>query len=139
LDKPSIDERLARIERMLLELAEKVARLEESLGGGSGEATLSVLLAQALGLSALEAVNAALRLRNALKRLGKVDPITRSILEALSSGEWVTISELTRRVRSIRGRASRTIVRERVERLETLGIVEVRREVNKTLVRLKEL
>ena len=139
MSEESLEDRLARIERMLAELTDRLARIESMIRQDPGYASLAISLAQALGLSAIEAVQAALRVRDALRRIRRVDPITRAIIEALSHGEWMTLSGLTRAVRSLRGRASRTVIRERIRRLEKLGVVEVRREPSRTLVRLRSM
>jgi DNA-binding transcriptional ArsR family regulator len=138
LDESSLEERLDRIERLLESLLAKVNDIERSLGLTSEELMLATMLANTFGLSAIEAVRAALRVKRALSRLKIVDPISRAILEVLSKGEWMSISEITRAVRLVRGRASRGVIRDRVKKLEEMGIVEVKRESNKTLVRLRE-
>ncbi len=118
-----IEERLRRIERLLEELLERVKRLEES-GGLEPIALAAVRGVAWLSLPAYRALEAAEVLNRALRAAPPwLDAIDRSIIEALSTCEGLSISEIVRRVRRIRGSASRRVVRERLERLEKAGIV----------------
>lgn len=138
MDENIIEKRLNEIDETLKEILKRVEKIEKSLGFSSGEATLAVMLANTLGLSAIEAIKAALRARRALNKLRFIDPISRAIIEVLSKGDWMNISEITRVVKLIRGRASRSVIREKIKKLEKTNIVEVERKGNRTLVRLKE-
>ncbi|MET1128567.1 MAG: hypothetical protein ABWW70_04550 [Thermoproteota archaeon] len=133
----SLEERLDRMEKLLSEVAARLERLEKVLGPGGEVLAVAAVLVSVLGMSSIEAVHASLRLTELFKRYAHLDPVSRAVLQALSHGRWVTVSELTRLVRAIRGTASRRIVRERVKELESMGLVEVRRERRRTLVRLK--
>jgi DNA-binding transcriptional ArsR family regulator len=125
------------MEKLLSEVAARLERLEKALGPGGEALAVAAVLVSVLGMSSIEAVHASLRLAELFKRYGHLDPVSRAVLQALSHGRWVTVSELTRLVRAIRGTASRRIVRERVKELESIGLVEVRRERRRTLVRMK--
>ena len=53
------------------------------------------------------------------------DEISRLIIQILASHEsGLNISQITRRLRELRGRASRRIVRERLAKLVSMGIIE---------------
>jgi len=138
LNKDNVEERLRSIESKLEEVLRALSRIEEVLSGNIGDFSVLSGLMGALGLPPLKAAEAALRLRRALMAFrSNLDPTARAVVEALASGEWMSISEITRVIKALRGRASRTTVRRKVELLEKAGLVEVKRERGRTLVRLR--
>ncbi|MCE4602418.1 MAG: hypothetical protein F7B18_04465 [Desulfurococcales archaeon] len=121
----SIEERLERLERLLREVLERLDKLEKTVAGEEAETVRNAarLVASSIAPAAV-ALEAARRLIEAVKRAGSLDPISRSIVEALSTCEDLTTMEITRRVRRIRGTASRRIIASRLEMLERRRVVE---------------
>jgi hypothetical protein len=121
-----VEERLERLERLLVSVVERLRRIESMLEeAGINEEALgaSVGLVASLSLPASAALEAARRSISTLRRLEGIDPISRALVEVLSECRPLTISEATRRVRLLRGTASRRIVRERLQMLERRGAV----------------
>ncbi len=58
-----------------------------------------------------------------LRRLGVTDDISIHIVEVLATKGPLNVSEVTRELRRIRGKASRQTVGQRLEQLEKLGVV----------------
>ena len=121
-----IYERVKQLEKMLEELMNRLNNIEEKLRTlGIEQPTLSIAsqLVIAFSMPAIQALEASRRAIAAISKLSIIDPINEAIIEVLSSCEALNISEITRRVRVLRGSASRRIIRERLKRLETLDIV----------------
>jgi DNA-binding transcriptional ArsR family regulator len=136
----SSDDTLKRVEELLEYIVRKLERLEELLTTLSNDPTyaMAVELTLYFSIPVQRAVKLARELVILLKRVPESDPITKAILEVLASSEsGVSISELTRRVRKVRGTASRRIISERIKLLESRGIVEVVRSGNVAKVYLR--
>ncbi len=122
---PSIEKRLDKIEKMLFIVLERIEELEDALrklGISSTELYLASELATTMSIPAYLALEATRRLVSIFSR-EELDPISRSILKALSICDKLSVSEITRRVRAFRGRASRRIIREKLRILEEKGYV----------------
>ncbi len=115
-------ERLERIERLLREVRESLEHLEGLLREAGLEASLALSIALGLSRPVLEALEAARRVAPLLEVLD-ADEVTRSILVVLALCEPLSISEVYRRVRRLRGRASRSTIASRLRVLEERGVV----------------
>lgn len=130
-----VEERIARLEEKLALVIEKLERLEELLASISAEAAVAGRLVTAFSMPATQALEAARRVL-ALSYTYTGDPILRAIIEALADCEPHSLSNVTRRVKSLRGTASRRIIRERLAYLAEKGVVTVEDRGNKKLYRL---
>ncbi len=122
------EERIDKIEKLLENVLKRLETIEKLLlsSSYSTSSSLSVYaarLATAFSLSIVEAVDAANRFLS-VGRYVVGDPIALAIVEALSDCSQLTISDIARRLRIIRGRASRTTIREKIKILEQRKIVE---------------
>jgi len=121
-----VEDRISRLEELLLKVVERLEYIESMLKTlGLDNETLSIAsrLVIAFSKPATSALDAARRVVSITNSLPYIDPITRSIVEALSDCSSLSVSEITRRVRELRGTASRRIVRERLYRLVRIGVV----------------
>ncbi|MEM3924029.1 MAG: ArsR family transcriptional regulator [Zestosphaera sp.] len=136
----SSSDALKRVEELLEHVVKKLERLEELLTTLSNDPTYAIAVELTLYFSvpAQKAIKLARELVLLFKGASEVDPITKAVLEVLASSEdGISISELTRRVRKVRGTASRRIVTERIKLLESKGLVQVKRSGNVARVYLR--
>ena len=141
LNESSIERRLDELEHLLKNILIRLEKLEVALESLSpGISDILKVTGEILSLFSvppLMAINAANKVLNIMRRYGRLDDISKAIIEVLSVEDEISISELTRRVKEIRGKASRRIIAERVRMLARKGIVVVERKGNRVLVRLK--
>lgn len=120
------EERLRRVEELLTKVLARLEGIEAALAalGVTDETLTSAFrIATTFSMPAAVAIEAARRTIEAVREAGGVDPISKAIIESLSGCEELSTSEITRRVRAIRGTASRRVVRERIEKLMRKGVV----------------
>lgn len=87
------------------------------ISGSSEELYLVSEIASVLSIPVYLAIEATKRLIS-IFTFNELDPISRDILKSLATCEKLSISEITRRVKRFRGKASRRIIRERLKILE---------------------
>lgn len=127
--KGSIDEIKEAIERIILmleDLINRVNRIESFLtkiGLNPDEAGLALNLSTLLSLPLNVAYEASVRTWKVLSKSRGLDPVSVAIVQALSTCNFLSISETYRRVRAIRGKASRRIVASKLRILAAAGIV----------------
>ncbi|HDD26792.1 MAG TPA: hypothetical protein ENF75_06900 [Acidilobales archaeon] len=136
-----VEERMRRLEEVLRLILDKLERIERLLLAVDAESAEVIKLASKftllLSLPASRALDLANRAVNIFRLHGGMDEVSKAIIEALVVKDEVTISELTRLVRLVRGSASRRIVTERIRRLEKMGLVITERRGNRVLVKLR--
>jgi hypothetical protein len=128
-----ISSRLARIERVLARLEPEMGEFQQSTrlirDGMDFYGNLFEMMGRFSGRH---------RLQKQFPILAK-DEISRLIVDALGPGNPQNISQLTVAVRRGRGTASRRIVRERIQHLKEMGLVqESHRDKKATYYKLKE-
>ncbi len=121
----SLEDRLRRLEELLSEVIKRIERIESYLEGlGNDELRYASRLVIGLALPPLRALEASKRLVSLLQgRYYTIDEISYTILEVLADCKPLNISEITRRVKTLRGKASRRIIREKLLQLERHGLV----------------
>ncbi|MCE4601020.1 MAG: hypothetical protein F7C38_05585 [Desulfurococcales archaeon] len=133
----SLEERLAKIEKMLAEVLERLKWLEDKLREDESLGIAGELTA-AFNLPAQKAVEYARTIIGLVGGMGRVDEISRAVVEVLVVEGPMSIRGLERAVRRLRGRASRKTLVERIKQLESLGIVSVERKGTRSIVRLRD-
>jgi DNA-binding transcriptional ArsR family regulator len=106
-----LQKRLETIERVI-PLASELAHFSERLN-----IPLNLYSSQ---LKQLVALNAIKDIAPAIDK----DDLSKAIIQALLEKPGLNISQISRKVRALRGKASRRIIAERLRKLERLGIVE---------------
>lgn len=139
----SIEERIGRLEVLLKLLLRRIESIENLLlvidANRAEIVRLAMKLVMVFSIPVFKALDLASNITSICKTYGIVDDISRTIIEVLAVRNEASISELTRLVRLVRGRASRRIIAERVRKLNRLGIVSIKRKGNKITVKLRTL
>lgn len=121
----NVKDAVGRFEELLKVILKKLESIENKLkllGSGSNEVMIVSEILSLLSVPVSVAAIAAKRFLDVTKAY-RLDPISMDIVKILSICEGYSTSEITRRLRDLRGSASRRVVRERLRILEEKGIV----------------
>lgn len=131
------EEKIERLLEMVLERLDRIEKLLFSSGVEDAEiVSIASKLILAFSLPAFKAFEISSQIMKLIRKR-KIDDISRTIIEILAVKGSTSISELTRNVKEVRGKASRRIVTERVRKLEKEGIVVIERRGPRLIVKLK--
>ncbi len=117
--------KIEEISRRMERLQEKLEAIEEAIPLASELMELSKRMNLPINLYSgqLKQLIILNSLKDSLPGIEK-DDISKGIIHALVESREMNISQISRKVRSLRGKASRRIISERLETLEDAGIVE---------------
>ncbi len=136
----SLEERIERLEKLIRLVIKRLEEIEKILLRTNREYLEVYRIASSLiftfSLPISKALEIAMKVLEVVNTFRLIDEITISIIEVLMVKDKVSISELTRLVRRIRGKASRRIIIDKVKKLEELGLVKVERKCSRTWVSL---
>lgn len=124
------EERVRSLDQKLDEIMKRLDTIEAALAASQQSSELSSVLSDlrtgiSLYSEPLKAIKRLYDARRFLKATAvEKDEISRIIIQSLAMRGELNISQLEREVRGVRGKASRRIVRERLKKLETDGIVQ---------------
>jgi len=136
-----VEDRLRRIEEMLNKLYDRLERVESLILTLYPHPVMEVALELTIAYAepAERVVRVARKVLEFEKLFSSRDPIRRAIIEVLAlRGDWLSISEVTKEVRRLRGSASRRIVSERIKELANAKILRVKEAGRRKLVKLVE-
>lgn len=143
-DKRKRNDIRTAIEKIILLLEDLISRVNKiesflsKIGLNPDEAGLALNLSTLLSLPLNVAYEASVRVWRVLSRVKGLDPISVAIIQALSTCSSLTISETYRRVKAIRGKASRRIIAEKLRVLASIGVVVEIKHGKRKLYALKE-
>jgi len=128
-ERQGVRGKLKNLEEKIEELSSELKTIKSLLDLIPGGDLISFLIhILSLGISfqgdLTQAFRKVLKAKRILTEKGLYDEIILSLVNLLAVYGPLNISELTRLLRKIRGRASRRIVAEKLEMLEKLGLVE---------------
>ena len=133
------EDRLKHIEDMLSKLYARLERIESLILTVYPDPVMEVALELTLNYTqpVYRVVKVARKILALERKLGSQDPIARAIIEVLAmSNKWLSISEVTREVRRLRGSASRRIISERIKELAKVNVLQIQQVGKKKLVKL---
>ena len=124
------EDRVRNLDQKLDQIMNRLDTIEAALAASQQSAELSSVLSDlrtgiSLYSEPLKAIKRLYDARRFLKATAvEKDEISRIIVQSLAMRGELNVSQLEREVRSARGKASRRIVRERLKKLESDGIVQ---------------
>ncbi|MEB3787222.1 MAG: hypothetical protein GSR78_00540 [Desulfurococcales archaeon] len=136
-----LEEHLARIERILDEILERLKLLEDLIARGDEEARIALEAYRLTRAPIQRAIQVASKTVRALDRLSpyaREDMIYRAIIEVLAANGPQSLRGLERGVRRLVGRASRNTIRRKLGELEEAGVVRVERRGRQLVISLAE-
>ena len=136
-----LEEQLARIERILDEILERLKLLEDLIARGDEEARIALEAYRLTRAPIQKAIHIASKTVRALDRLSpyaREDMIHRAIIEVLAANGPQSLRSLERGVRRLVGRASRNTIRRKLDELEEAGVVRVERRGRRLVISLAE-
>ena len=124
------EDRVRNLDQKLDQIMNRLDTIEAALAASQQSAELSSVLSDlrtgiSLYSEPLKAIKRLYDARRFLKATAvEKDEISRIIVQSIAMRGELNVSQLEREVRGVRGKASRRIVRERLKKLETDGIVQ---------------
>jgi len=124
------EDRVRNLDQKLDQIMNRLDTIEVALAASQQSAELSSVLSDlrtgiSLYSEPLKAIKRLYDARRFLKATAvEKDEISRIIVQSIAMRGELNVSQLEREVRGARGKASRRIVRERLKKLETDGIVQ---------------
>ena len=124
------EDRVRSLDQKLDQIMNRLDTIEAALAASQQSAELSSVLSDlrtgiSLYSEPLKAIKRLYDARRFLKATAvEKDEISRIIVQSLAMRGELNVSQLEREVRGARGKASRRIVRERLKKMETDGIVQ---------------
>ena len=125
-----MEDRVRNLDQKLDQIMNRLDTIEAALAASQQSAELSSVLSDlrtgiSLYSEPLKAIKRLYDARRFLKATAvEKDEISRIIVQSIAMRGELNVSQLEREVRGVRGKASRRIVRERLKKMETDGIVQ---------------
>ncbi|MEM4624571.1 MAG: ArsR family transcriptional regulator [Thermosphaera sp.] len=122
----TLDEKIEVVIELLTRVLVKLEKLESEfneVGLDPGMYRIALEIATSFSKPLVDTLEIARRAYSVIASLTEIDSISRAIVYTLSTCDSYSISELTKKVREIRGTSSRRIISDRVKGLIARGIV----------------